>query len=72
MRYDYDLGAKGISGLSFMTRYTDGRHVKTGNVRQRQRMGASDTDLTYVIQSGLLKDVSLRWRNVTFASGNTD
>lgn len=69
LRYDYDFVAMGIPGLSFMTRYTDGRHAETAtlsNGRERER----DTDLTYVIQSGPLKDVSLRWRNVTFRSGN--
>lgn len=68
-RYDYDFAALGIPGLSFMTRYTDGRHATTATVdngRERER----DTDLAYVIQSGPLKNVSLRWRNVTFRSGN--
>ena len=69
LRYDYDFVALGIPGLSFMTRYTDGRHAETAtlsNGRERER----DTDLTYVIQSGPFKDDSLRWRNVTFRSGN--
>ncbi|MGF6395186.1 OprD family porin [Pseudomonas plecoglossicida] len=69
VRYDYDFVGLGIPGLSFMTRYTDGRHAETATVsngRERER----DTDLTYVIQSGPFKDVSLRWRNVTFRSGN--
>jgi hypothetical protein len=69
VRYDYDFVAMGIPGLSFMTRYTDGRHAQTATVsngRERER----DTDITYVIQSGPFKDVSLRWRNVTFRSGN--
>ncbi|MBF4210730.1 OprD family porin [Pseudomonas donghuensis] len=69
LRYDYDFAALGVPGLSFMTRYTDGRHAKAGaidNGRERER----DTDITYVIQSGPLKNVSLRWRNVMFRSGN--
>ncbi|MDG9883909.1 OprD family porin [Pseudomonas putida CSV86] len=68
-RYDYDFAALGIPGLSFMTRYTDGRHAKAAGIdngRERER----DTDIAYVIQSGPLKNVSLRWRNVTFRSGN--
>ena len=68
-RYDYDFAALGIPGLTFMTRYTDGRHAKAAGIdngRERER----DTDLAYVIQSGPLKNVSLRWRNVTFRSGN--
>lgn len=68
-RYDYDFAALGIPGLSFMTRYVDGRHVQSGQVsngRERER----DSDLAYVVQSGALKGVSLRWRNVSFRSGN--
>ncbi|MCU1733106.1 MULTISPECIES: OprD family porin [unclassified Pseudomonas] len=68
-RYDYDFAALGVPGLTFMTRYTDGRHAKAAGIdngRERER----DTDLAYVIQSGPLKNVSLRWRNVTFRSGN--
>jgi hypothetical protein len=69
LRYDYDFAAQGIPGLTFMTRYTDGSHVKAGSVdngREQER----DTDISYVIQSGAFKNVSLRWRNVTFRSGN--
>jgi hypothetical protein len=69
LRYDYDFAAQGIPGLTFMTRYTDGRHVKSGTV-DNGREWERDTDISYVIQSGPFKDVSLRWRNVTFRSGN--
>nr|BFD42181.1 OprD family porin [Pseudomonas sp. FFPRI_1] len=69
LRYDYNFAALGVPGLSFMTRYTDGRHAKAGAV-DNGREWERDTDITYVIQSGVLKDVSLRWRNVTFRSGN--
>ncbi|MGW8465704.1 OprD family porin [Pseudomonas sp. CLCA07] len=69
LRYDYDFVALGVPGLTFMTRYTDGDHVKAGNV-DNGREWERDTDISYVIQSGVLKDVSIRWRNVTFRSGN--
>lgn len=69
LRYDYDFVALGVPGLSFMTRYTDGRHAKAANV-DNGRETERDTDITYVIQSGPLKDLSIRWRNVTFRSGN--
>ncbi|VVO25667.1 OprD family porin [Pseudomonas fluorescens] len=69
LRYDYDFVALGVPGLTFMTRYTDGRHVKAANVDNGTEW-ERDTDITYVIQSGAFKDVSLRWRNVTFRSGN--
>ncbi|BBN54919.1 porin [Pseudomonas chlororaphis subsp. aurantiaca] len=69
LRYDYDFAAMGLPGLTFMTRYTDGRHAKAGTV-DNGRETERDTDITYVIQSGPLKDLSIRWRNVTFRSGN--
>ena len=69
LRYDYDFVAQGIPGLTFMTRYTDGRHVKTASVDNGSEW-ERDTDIAYVIQSGAFKDVSIRWRNLTFRSGN--
>jgi hypothetical protein len=69
LRYDYDFVALGVPGLTFMTRYTDGDHVKAGNV-DNGREWERDTDISYVIQSGVLKNVNIRWRNVTFRSGN--
>ncbi|WAH56395.1 OprD family porin [Pseudomonas silvicola] len=68
-RYDYNFAALGIPGLTFMTRYVDGRHVHTSAVddgRERER----DTDLAYTVQSGPLKNVTVRWRNAAFRSGN--
>ncbi|WP_236211676.1 OprD family porin [Metapseudomonas otitidis] len=69
LRYDYDFAALGVPGLTFMTRYVDGRNVKTAG-GDRGEEWERDTDIAYVIQSGALKGVSLRWRNVTFRSGN--
>lgn len=69
LRYDYDFVVLGVPGLTFMTRYTDGRHVKAANVDNGSEW-ERDTDITYVIQSGAFKNVSIRWRNVTFRSGN--
>lgn len=69
LRYDYDFAALGVPGLTFMTRYVDGRNVKTAT-RDDGREWERDTDLTYVLQDGPLKGLSLRWRNVTFRSGN--
>lgn len=69
LRYDYDFAAQGIPGLSFMTRYVDGRNVRTATTRNGQEW-ERDTDLAYVIQSGSLKGLSLRWRNLSVRSGN--
>lgn len=69
LRYDYDFAALGIPSLTFMTRYVDGRNVKTATGDDGEEW-ERDSDLAYVIQSGALKGLSLRWRNVTFRSGN--
>lgn len=69
LRYDYDFAAQGIPGLTFMTRYVDGRNARSATTRSGQEW-ERDTDLAYVVQSGSLKGVSLRWRNVSFRSGN--
>nr|WP_277750117.1 OprD family porin [Pseudomonas alkylphenolica] len=69
LRYDYDFVALGIPGLSFMTRYVDGRNARTATGDHGEEW-ERDSDLVYVVQSGPLKNLSLRWRNVTFRSGN--
>ncbi|MVV51676.1 OprD family porin [Pseudomonas sp. PB120] len=69
LRYDYDFAALGVPGLTFMTRYVDGRNVRTATV-DAGREWERDTDLAYVVQDGPLKGVSVRWRNVTFRSGD--
>lgn len=69
LRYDYDFAAQGIPGLTFMTRYVDGRNVSTTDTRDGEEW-ERDSDLTYVVQSGSLKGLSLQWRNLSFRSGN--
>ncbi|WP_375738330.1 OprD family porin [Pseudomonas boanensis] len=69
LRYDFDFASLGVPGLTFMTRYVDGRNVKTTTTDDGEEW-ERDTDLAYVVQSGGLKGLSLRWRNVTFRSGN--
>ncbi len=69
LRYDYDFAAQGIPGLTFMTRYVDGRNVRAAGTDNGQSW-ERDSDLTYVVQSGSLKGLSLQWRNLSFRSGN--
>ena len=68
-RYDYNFAAFGLPGLTFMTRYVDGSHVQTASVRNG-REWERDTDLTYTVQSGPLKNVNVRLRNATLRSSN--
>lgn len=69
VRYDYNFAAMGIPGLTFMTRYVDGRHVNTATVKHG-REWERDTDLVYTVQSGPLKNVNLRLRNSSFRSSS--
>ena len=52
-----------------MTRYVVGRNARNATTRSGQEW-ERDTDLAYVVQSGSLKGLSLRWRNLSFRSGN--
>jgi hypothetical protein len=67
VRYDFDFAAWGVPGLSFMTRYVKGDQIKLaqqGEGREWER----NSEITYVLQSGRLKDLSLKWRNATVRS----
>lgn len=69
LRYDYDFAASGIPGLTLMTRYMRGDDFHIGGVAAKE--WERDTDLGYVIQSGPLKNLSLRLRNVTYRGSDT-
>lgn len=67
LRYDYDFAALGLPGMTFMTRYVNGDNVERaggGEGREWER----NTDIGYVVQSGPLKNVGLKWRNSTVRS----
>ncbi|WP_236188608.1 OprD family porin [Pseudomonas paraglycinae] len=66
LRYDYDFKAIGINGLSFLTRYVNGDHIKVPGSDQEGKEWERDSELKYVIQNGTFKDVSLRLRNATY------
>lgn len=81
VRYDLDMQAFGIPGLSFMTRYGKGtgadysnanavymRRDGAGNPLTDQRRWERDIEARYVVQSGNLKDLSLRLRQATVRS----
>ncbi|AZE52874.1 Outer membrane low permeability porin, OccD4/OpdT tyrosine [Pseudomonas synxantha] len=81
VRYDLDMQAFGIPGLSFMTRYGKGtgadysnanavyvRRDAAGNPLTDQRRWERDIEARYVVQSGRFKDLSLRLRQATVRS----
>jgi hypothetical protein len=69
LRYDYDFAAAGLPGLTFMSRYMRGDDftIRGVNAKEWER----DMDLGYVIQSGPLSGVGVRWRNVTYRGSET-
>ena len=69
LRYEYDFAALGVPGLTFMTRYVKGSDIHTRTVSDGSEW-ERDTDLSYVFQSGALEGLNVRWRNLTFRSGN--
>lgn len=67
VRYDYDFTALGMPGLTFMTRYVSGDNVQRaagGEGKEWER----NTDVGYVLQSGALKNLGVKWRNATVRS----
>ena len=66
LRYDYDFKAIGINGLSFLTRYVNGDHIKVVGSTEEGKEWERDSELKYIVQSGTFKDVSLRFRNATY------
>jgi hypothetical protein len=67
VRYDYDFAALGVPGLVSTVRYIKGDNVDTGSAEEGKDW-ERDLDLGYTVQSGPLKNVSVRVRNVTARS----
>ncbi|WP_248803788.1 OprD family porin [Pseudomonas sp. MWU13-2100] len=64
LRHDYNFAALGLPGLTIMNRYIQGDNVHTTTTTSG-REWARESELAYVIQSGTLKNLSLRLRNST-------
>lgn len=76
--YNLDMTSYGIPGLSFMTRYGKGtdadysnanttymRRDAEGNPLDDQKRWERDIEAKYIVQTGSLKDLSLRMRQAT-------
>jgi len=67
-RYDFNFAGVGLPGLSFMARYLQGRgaHIpgRSGAYGERER----DLELSYQVQQGTLKGLSLRLRSARYRS----
>lgn len=64
LRYDYDFAALGVPGLTLMTRYIRGSNAHVGAVTDGKEWGR-ESELAYVVQSGVAKNLNVRWRNST-------
>lgn len=64
LRYDHNFAVDGLPGLQFMTRYISGDNVRVGSVRDGKEWGR-ETELAYTLQSGTLRDLTVRWRSST-------
>ncbi|MWV13718.1 outer membrane porin, OprD family [Pseudomonas sp. R-28-1W-6] len=67
VRYDYDFSALGVPGLIAGVRYIEGDNVDTGRGFEGEDF-ERDLDIGYVVQSGPLKNLGVRVRNVTARS----
>jgi hypothetical protein len=67
LRYDYNFAALGVPGLSAFVRYVNGDNVAVAGGNGGKEW-ERDFDLSYVIQSGPLKNLGLRWRNAMVRS----
>ncbi len=66
-RYDYDFAGMGMPGLVAGVRYIKGDNVDTGRGFEGKEW-ERDLDIGYVVQSGSLKGLGVKVRNVTARS----
>ncbi|NIE73280.1 OprD family porin [Pantoea sp. Ap-967] len=75
VRHDYNFVVMGFPGLTLMNRYLHGDHIDLGDGEQGKEWGR-ETELGYVVQSGSLQGMDIRWRNSsmrrTYGSGSFD
>ncbi|KRW58834.1 OprD family porin [Pseudomonas sp. TTU2014-080ASC] len=64
VRHDYNFAALGLPGLTMMNRYirASDAHVSGITVGSER---ARESELGYVVQSGQLKGLSTKWRNIS-------
>lgn len=67
LRYDYDFSEVGVPGLTFMSRYIKGDKGRTVAGLEADEW-ERNTELMYVVQSGALKNLGVRWRNASYRS----
>lgn len=67
VRYDYNFATVGVPGLNGMLRYVSGDNIELAKLGgSNLSESEKDIELNYVLQSGPLKDLSLRLRNAWY------
>lgn len=64
VRHDYNFTGMGVPGLTMMNRYISGDNVHTGTITDGKEWGR-ESELAYVVQSGTLKNLTVKWRNAS-------
>lgn len=67
LRHDYDFAFLGAPGLVSTVRYIRGNNVKT-SMGYEGREWERDLDVAYTVQTGVLKDLNIKLRNVVARS----
>ncbi|WP_313201032.1 OprD family porin [Pseudomonas sp.] len=62
LRHDFNFVVFGVPGLTLMNRYIHGDNVHNASTQDGTEWGR-ETELAYVIQSGPLKALNVKWRN---------
>jgi hypothetical protein len=62
LRHDYNFAGLGIQGLTLMNRYVSGDNIHTGGRTDAEEWGR-ESELAYTVQSGVLKNLNVKWRN---------
>ena len=72
VRYDYNFTALGLPGLNGMLRYVSGSNIELPTLGGSDLTESEkDLEVSYAVQSGPLKDVSLRVRNAWYRNDFT-
>lgn len=64
VRHDLDFAVLGVPGLTMMNRYISGSNIHTATTTDGKEWGR-ESELAYTVQSGTLKDLTVRWRNAS-------
>ena len=62
VRHDFNFVTVGVPGLTLMNRYLSGDNVHSGAITDGKEWGR-ESELAYVVQSGALKNLTVKWRN---------